>query len=234
MSALLRNRRGSRSGSGGDHWDLLRRGEEAMKASPIPKWIMPALFCLVLSLRVTSVRPRRRAGRSGPARRGPDAGAHALPRTGDQDSDRGASPQRRAGPRHRGGVPFRLSPASRANTGPLSRFVAMLKEGPYQVTSVRQIHRESARGSGQSFPCSGRRRSSEDPHRSGAAVRGPRQAAAWVAAFGGKLPHMDMNHIWTNSLRPAAIHILRFHLPATRYISCPTTGMDECRCRWNR
>ena len=104
-----------------------------MKASPIPKRLMPALLCLALSLCATPAF----AQESGPDRADPLSEAlmpepalspgdviriqlEALRHNDEQD--RGIA------------VAFRFaSPANRANTGPLSRFTAMIKEGPYAL-----------------------------------------------------------------------------------------------------
>ena len=104
-----------------------------MKASPIPKRLMPALFCLALSLCATPAL----AQEGGPDRADPLSEAlmpepalspgdviriqlEALRHNDEQD--RGIA------------VAFRFaSPANRANTGPLSHFTAMIKEGPYAL-----------------------------------------------------------------------------------------------------
>ena len=104
-----------------------------MEAPPIPKRVLPALLCLALSLCATPTI----AQEGGPSGADPLSEAlmpePTLP-PGDviriqlealrhnDEQDRGIA------------VAFRFaSPANRAGTGPLSRFAAMIKEGPYAL-----------------------------------------------------------------------------------------------------
>ena len=104
-----------------------------MNAPPIPKWIAPSLLAFALSL----------GAAPSPAQEGGTGGADPLSETlvpepglspGDviriqlealrhnDDQDRGIA------------VAFRFaSPANRASTGPLSRFIAMIEQGPYAL-----------------------------------------------------------------------------------------------------
>ena len=104
------------------------------QASPIRGWIVPSLFSLVLSLGAVS---SAFAQENAPG--GTDPLSDALvPEPGlspgdviriqlealrhNDEQDRGIA------------VAFRFaSPANRANTGPLSRFIAMIEQGPYAL-----------------------------------------------------------------------------------------------------
>ena len=104
------------------------------QASPIRGWIVPSLLFLALSLGAVSS-----AFAQENAPRGTDPLSDALvPEPGlspgdviriqlealrhNDDQDRGIA------------VAFRFaSPANRANTGPLSRFIAMIENGPYAL-----------------------------------------------------------------------------------------------------
>ena len=102
-------------------------------APPIPKWIAPSLLAFTLSLDAAPTLAQQR----GPAGTDPlseslvpDPGLSPGDVIGIQlealrsndEQDRGIS------------VAFRFaSPANRDNTGPLSRFIAMIEHGPYAV-----------------------------------------------------------------------------------------------------
>ena len=104
-----------------------------MNAPPIPKWIAPSLLAFTLSLAAAPTL----AQQHGPA--GTDPLSESLvPNPGlspgdviriqlealrnNDEQDRGIA------------VAFRFaSPANRVNTGPLSRFIAMIERGPYAL-----------------------------------------------------------------------------------------------------
>ena len=104
-----------------------------MKASPIPKRVMPALLCLALSLCATP------ALAQGDEPGGADPLSEALvpePALSPGDVIRiQLEALRHNDEQDRGiAVAFRFaSPSNRANTGPLSRFITMIKEGPYAL-----------------------------------------------------------------------------------------------------
>ena len=103
------------------------------RAPPIPKWIAPSLLALVLFLDAAPTPAQQHEpGGTDPLSESlvPDPGLspgdviriqlEALRNNDEQD--RGIA------------VAFRFaSPANRANTGPLSRFIAMIERGPYAL-----------------------------------------------------------------------------------------------------
>ena len=104
-----------------------------MTASPFRKWIAPALLAMALAL----------GAAPGLAQESGYGGANPLSETLVPDPD--LSPAEviriqlealRHNDEHDRGiaVAFRFaSPANKANTGPLSRFIPMIKEGPYAL-----------------------------------------------------------------------------------------------------
>ena len=102
-----------------------------MKASPIPKRVMPALFCLALSLCATPTL----AQEGGPSRADPlSEDLMPKPKLSPKDVIRIQLEALRHNDDQDRGIAFRFaSPTNPTGTGPLSRFAAMIKEGPYAL-----------------------------------------------------------------------------------------------------